>query len=253
MSKLIELNDIFIDLDKSYDKLKSAFNVNSKSMFLKRLCFDTSNNSIIPKLKLILKEESPNYSIDEREIYTNLTICLDSLNDYLPSIDLNKEILSLNSLLFSAIISKKNESSEKLITKESLVERFIYTDSIEELPSKLMFKKYGELRSFCKMYRKKVVRCKLVEDFSSDFFIISSSTIKTFASEIQTNKSDFFKKVVISMNLLKESNFEVPSVLVFASNSLLDNNNILGRKVTKLDKYPKLNVYKYKSSVIVIV
>lgn len=253
MSKLTDLNNIFTDLDSSYLKLKSSFNVKNKQGFLKKLCFDSSGTSIIPKLKLILKEESSSYTLTDREVYTDLVLCLDSIDSYLKTIDLEDEIVSLNSLMFSAIISKKNESSEKIITRESLIERFIFTDLVEELNSKSMFKKYGELKSFCKMYRKKIVRCRLVEDFSKDFFIISSESIQGFSKEIGTNKSIFFRKVLNVMGLLKEYNFEVPPVLVFVSEELLEGNLILGRKVTKIDNYTKLNVYKFKSSVIVVV
>lgn len=256
MDKLLnKFCDIFLNLEDSYKSNKDKLNVSTKEDYLKKICYDKEGNLMFSRIKNMLVSESAGYKNESLNRYTQLIEILNSLEFYLNSVN-ELKIDNFNKMLYDAVSMKLDSSSNKL-TQSYLDSLREPKDNIVTMSSKDMFKAYGEVASFSKKYRKKIVSIKLKEDFNNDFISITEETLKeivALSTEDKFFKTDFQIRAASAFVYIhnnRKSRFDIDCI---ADKKLLDKNNntILGRKIS-LTVEDNLLIAKYRGHNIYIV
>lgn len=256
MQTLLEkFSSIFLDLENSYNENKDKLNCSNRAEYLKKVCYDRQGNFLFSRIKNMLLEESKNYKDEELDKYTSLIEIMNSLEFYLNAKELG-DIKNLNKLIYDAIDMKISSSDVKL-TQQYLDELRSPKSMITTMNSKDMFEKYGEVSSFCKLWRKKVLCVKLKENFDNNFLSLTEETLGEMVKLMGEEKffiNDFQKRAssaIIYISNSRVSKFEVDCI---CDKSLVDQENkiILGRKVT-FDKVEDILVAKYRGHNIYLV
>lgn len=239
MNNLNKFYEIWKDLDQSYVKLGDSLKVANRGEFLKKMCFDNKGNSIITRIKGLLANEMDTYSDSDLGKYSDLIESLDSISFLLETEVIEyDEIVSLNKLILLGVYEKKNATLEKKVTEESILKSYYFVNEPELLSSASMFSKYGEISSFSKKYRNKIVTCSLSEDFSLGFFAVSKEGRAQLESRLKTLRSgEFSKRVIGFLNKLIDAlnngseSLDVGTRLVYCDSSNLVDGKIFGRSV----------------------
>lgn len=200
MSNLSKFYSIWKDLEKSYEELKVKLSVDTRGDFLRKICFNNKNESIIPTIKSLLQNELESYSDEDLVKYSDLVESLDAISFLIETEQLEyAKIQNLNSLIIIGANERKDSTIEKKVTNLMICESCILKDDIEMLSSASMFGKYGEILPFTKLYRNRIINVGLKEDFSTGFFGVSEEGLSQFKNRMDTLKLDKPKE--------KEANF----------------------------------------------
>ena len=238
MFKIDEFNEMYSNPDASYEKLKDKLGVNSKREFLNKLCFTNTGDSLIQVIKIMLKQEQPNYDDEHNVMYTNIIEILNALEIFVDTEKFRSlgEIGSLNSLFLEIVVSK-SMSSNSAISPNFVEEMFFHKSDVKTMNGMQLFTKYGEINSFSKMYRNKLLTVKLEEDFTNDFFIINLET----APKISTiTPNEFLTKCLETCPILNKSNLDFKGNLVFGKKSLYVGGKLFDKKA-EIVKTMKIN------------
>ena len=239
MIKLLVLekfNKIWGDLEKSYEEMKDSLNVNNRNDFLRALCFDSNGDSIIPSIKIALSNEMSKYNDDNKTMHSLLVEILDSVYFLFNSGELNLDehkIENLNVIIISAVREKTNALLENKITPEEFVRTFLVKEDKVFMSSAEMFMKFGEVDSFCKLYRNSVVKVHLEESILNEFICLNDKTTdfleRTIKETGDLNKP-FIGRVCLALQSIELNLEEIGSYVLCGRNNLQDG-KIFGRNV----------------------
>lgn len=230
MSNLDNIYKTWEDLDASYENMAKTLNCKNKNEFIKAMTY-TKDGSLIQRLKIILKDESVNYNEEEMVKYSDLLSILTAVEFYMDNhgVDDN-EIVSLKEFVTEAMIYREYSLKPGKIKESDIIGDL--KNSVEELDSKEVFRKYGEVNSFAGYSGRKAVAV-LVNDFFCDkFVVITPSNIAKFKEYCEKDKDNkFLLKCVDKLVNLARNNVEVSNgEYVFVSSDLTEGDKILGRK-----------------------
>lgn len=258
-SNIYKFYNMFADLDKFYEENKSKFKVSSKLEFLKLICFDKKSNFIGPQIRTILSKEVEGFSQDELSKYTIILTAIDALEEFFkkPDFPSEEDVVSLNSVVFKSMVDRKGILTEQRVSTSKIKEESTVECSIglKELDLKTCFKHYGELGSFCKLVRGKLVKVKVVYDYTSDMITISKFNIAELVSFYKSvdPKPAFLEECLAVFQTLDDK-LKNNSV-TFVSNSLfdVDSQTVLGKRLKESVNTSSENVYQYNGEFLVIV
>lgn len=248
MKVLEKFYNIWKDLEKSYELMGVKLKASNRSEFLKALCYDNSGTCIIPTMKMALLSEIESYSEEEKSTHSLLVEIMDSFSFLLSSGDLNldtDEIEDLNILMMSAVKGKNEATLVKNMTVSSLIESFSFLPEIVELSSCYLFSKYGEVDSFCKMYRGKAIVVKLKETLDNNFICLNNEVVDVLEQFLKKEESNkvFLKKVITVLNKLESANVSELEQYAISDRANLKDGKLLGR-VIKETNSKDLVLYK---------
>lgn len=243
MSNLNKFLGIYEDLEKSYESLKSKFNVSERNEFLRILCYSKKGECIIPTIKSLLKSEVPTYTSEQLEDYSGLMDCLNSLDLFLCNNDINNVyIKNLNTFMTKCIYDYTYSTVSERINKESLEGMLFNVIPTYVLSPKRCFNKHGEVSSFCKLFRGKTIKVVVRDDFSDDFITISDYNIMDVLNHLKVDNSDFgirLKKLIVTLSNKEQFRSLLPLTISSASN--YKEGKLLGRAVKEVDGVVKYN------------
>ncbi|VYU43989.1 Uncharacterised protein [Clostridium paraputrificum] len=247
--------NIWSDLDKSYEELGPALNVKSKRDFLKKLCYTNTGDSLIQKIKLLLKSEIDGYTEEDSEKYSILIEILDSVSLFLektPNLDVI-EIDNLNTICMQALVAKKEVTTEKKITLDELEESFNCNPVINYLTTEELFKSYGVTNSTCMKYRNKTILLRLDEDFENDMITVDSTNLAKFVAKIKTgNVTPLLAKALQVVNIAMNNKYDLSKGLTFCNAELLVGNKLYTRIVTHGKSILGQDVVVHKSNKVIL-
>ena len=252
LSKLIK---IWKDLESSFNEMKSELGVTTRNDFLKALCFDSNGDSIIPLLKISLSKELDSYNDDQRLSYSLIIEILDAMSFLLDSGELdldNTPITDLNTVVMMAMKSKSDPLLEEKISPKKLLEQFAFVDTIEELSSAQMFKDFGEVDSFCKLFRG-ITYCRKLKETTTENFITVNENTLSFISSIISSKDSFDKSFLFKVcNVVQEIDRikPIPKQLVVCDSNLFKDGKIFNRVIKQTQDN---NILSYKDILIRLV
>lgn len=229
MFKLDKFYPMYSDPDSTYEKVKDSLGVKSKKEFLDKLCFTNTGDSLIQVIKVMLKKEQPSYDEEHNLKYTNLIEILNALEIFIDTKKFRtlEDVVSLNSLFLELMVSKVSDSDSDL--PSDFIDKMFFKDKdIQVLDGKDLFSKYGEVTSFSKMYRGKVLTVKLNEDFTNDFFIINIETSPKL-SKVKPNA--FLTKCLNLCPALNKSDYDFKGNIIFCSKKLVKDGRLFNRKI----------------------
>lgn len=251
--------NMFADLDKFYEDNKDKFKAASKLDFLKLICFDKNSNFIGPQIRTILSKELEGFTQDELSKYTIVLTAIDALEEFFkkPKDLVEEDVISLNSVVFKSMVDRKGVLTEQRVSTSKIKEGSIveYSSGLKELDLKTCFKSYGELGSFCKSVRGKLVKVRVVYDYNSDMITISKFNLAEMVDFYKSAdpKPDFLEECLGVFQTLEDKLKN--NSITFVSNSLfdVDSQTVLGKKLKESTNTTSKNVYQYNGEFLVIV
>lgn len=234
MKNLDKFYDMFSNLDGSYEKMKSRLGNISKYQFLKKMCFTKDDKIVTPKVKAVLQPEIDSYSNEEKEKYTNVIEALNSLELFFNEHKEEVEIKSLNSIVLESMMDKKELFTDKLITADEV----IFNNSIDSITnvkkecSFQLFRAYGEIDSFTKLFKGYVITRLLEENFDNDFITVNSTTVSSLIEAFNKDKSNKFLIQVLNLYNKVPEKYRTGSIAFCSSRHFSkEESKVLGRKM----------------------
>lgn len=253
---LTKFFDIWSDLDLAYEQLGPKLKVNNKVEFLKKLCYTNTGDSLIQKIKLLLKSEIGTYNQEENEMYSVLIEILDSISLFLektPNLD-EIEIENLNAICMQALIAKKDVTTEKKITLDELEDSFNCNPVVELLSTQELFLKYGVTNTTAMKYRKNIVLAQLEENFDNDMITIDTTNLAKFITRVKLgNVTSLQSKAVQIINGALQSKYDLTKGLTFCDEMLLEDGKLYRRIVKHGKSILGQNVVVHKTNKVILV
>lgn len=247
MKNLDKFYSMFSDLDLSYKKMAPKLGNPSKLEFLRKIYYTNNGNPITPKVKEALDGEFSSYDSVEKEKYTQIIEILDALELFFGADEVN-EISSLNAVVLKSLTERSDLFVDKQITKEDIIKisSMEHRSNVIRMSSQDLFSSYGEVLSFSKMFRGRIITRLLKEDYLNKFLTVEPKTINQLVSHVSEN--DLIQKIIEVYPKLPQV-----GVVAFCDSSLLIDGKILGRRVKLLHKENDFSMFSYDRVIIVVV